>query len=81
MDTVNQIHLICNMSLGQETEKQENMIHFTGGINLCDLTFQQSEKGPSKEEGQKGSCKEIVVSAQRDKELRSLHGSIVATGW
>lgn len=39
------------MCLGQETEKQENMIYFTGGINLCDLRLQQSEKGPIKEEG------------------------------
>lgn len=64
--------------LGQETEKQENTMHFTGGINLCDLKFQLSGKGQSKEEGQKGSRKEVIVSAQRDKEL-GFHKGIAAT--
>lgn len=54
-DTVNQIDLICSTSLGQEAEKQENMTYFIGGINLRDLKFQQSEKGPSKEDGRKAS--------------------------
>lgn len=67
------------MSLGQKTEKQVNRIHCADGINLCALKFQQSEKGLSKEKGQKANWKEIIVSAQRDKELKSFHRSIEAT--